>query len=72
MKLPMRTSIAAAFFLLCCSAELACAQTTADQSLLESVQPPDIGSAGFPSLQWRRATAGALLDYCEAALSQRP
>src|SRR5207302_9692595 len=64
--------IAAAFVLLCCSAELACAQTTADESLLESVQSPDIGSAGFPSLQWRRETAGALLNYCEAALSLIP
>jgi hypothetical protein len=72
MKLPMRTSIAAVLVLLCCSVELAFAQATAYQSLLDSVQSPDIGSAGFPSLQWRKATAGALLNYCESALSHVP
>jgi hypothetical protein len=65
-------SITAALLLLCCSIELASAQTTPYQSLLESVQSPEIGSGGFPSLQWRKSTAKALLSYCESVLSRVP
>jgi hypothetical protein len=61
------------FFLCCCSIRLVPAsQTVPYQDLLEIIQSPDITSAEFPSVPWRKSSAAALLSYCKSALIRVP
>ena len=65
-------SVTVAFVVLSCSIELASAQAAVYQSLLESVQSPEIGLVEFPSLKWWKSTAQTLLTYCESVVSRIP
>jgi hypothetical protein len=60
------------FFLCCCSIRLVPAQTIPYQDLLEIIQSPDITSAEFPSVSWRKSSAAALRSYCKSALTLVP
>jgi hypothetical protein len=60
------------FFLCCCSIRLVPAQTIPYQDLLKIIQSPDITSAEFPSVPWRKSSAAALLSYCKSALTRVP
>lgn len=58
--------------MLCWSLQSASAQAIPYERLLAIVQSQDIGSAEFPSVQWRKSTAEALHSYCKSALSRVP